>query len=302
MEASAERVVELAGDASARRYARRLRPGAPPVVECRYPPGEADTLERDLAVRSWLADRGLPVPVVLAVDRQRRIVTCEDLGDVDGAAALAAASPSARVVVMTRLLAPLGALATIPVSELPAWNPPLAEPLLRFELTGFELWYLRHHRRVRPPAAVGTWLDELVVAVAGHSRRVCHRDYHLNNLFLDPAGQVRVLDEQDVRPGPDCYDLVSLLWERDAVRLLDDAQRRELVATWADVTGAPPGVSRRVAAVRCQRGLKVLGTFARLVAAGRPQYADWLGPLAHDLAGPLAGVGAPTWLTSLLLD
>jgi hypothetical protein len=51
-----------------------------------------------------------------------------------------------------------------------------------------------------------------------------------------------------------------------------------------------------------QRGLKVLGTFARLDAAGRSDYVRWLDRLTGRLAEDLALSDAPSELSGLLLD
>ncbi len=51
-----------------------------------------------------------------------------------------------------------------------------------------------------------------------HPYRLTHRDFHFNNLFLH-EGRVRAVDYQDMRGGPDTYDLASLLGERGAAGL-----------------------------------------------------------------------------------
>ncbi len=292
----------LAGDASTRRYARVWDGAGRSAVLVGYPEAIRGQLARDLAVRSWCGDRGLRVPGLLDCDAARGWAVMEDLGRADAAAALGVRAGEERAELAARTLAPLEVLAAVPAAALPAWNPPLDAVRLRWELAGFELWFCRHHRGRRPDPAVATWLDALAAAVGGHPCRVCHRDYHLNNLFFLPSGEVAVIDFQDILLGPDTYDAVSLLHERAMPHLISREEGSLLARRWAARTAAAPGWELRWRQVRVQRGLKVLGTFARLLAAGRGGYASWLEGLAPELAGELEALAAPPSLPGLLLD
>ena len=200
------------------------------------------------------------------------------------------------------MLPPLEILAGCAVDDLPPWNPPLDRLRLRWELAGFELWFVRHHKSEPPSAALGQWLDELAAEVGSHPRRVCHRDYHLNNLLIAEDGSVGVIDIQDILVGPDTYDAVSLTFERAATRLLSAVQRQGILGRWARHTLAEPGWRERAVSVRIQRGLKVLGTFARLTVAGRTEYRRWMSDLARELIDPLERRGTDDHILALLRD
>jgi hypothetical protein len=172
---------------------------------------------------------------------------------------------------------------------------------LRWELAGFELWFVRHHVGRTPFPALTTWLDGLAKEVASHPVRVCHRDYHLNNLFLLDEGPVRVIDVQDALVGPDTYDAVSLLEERSMPDFLAAADRQAWVEEFAMRTRLGGDWPSRFRAVRAQRGLKVLGTFARLVATGREEYRPWLDDLGRRLGDAGPELGLTQALTDLLL-
>ena len=296
------RVAPLAGDASQRRYSRCLGADGRTAILVRYPGLSSSELGRDLEVLDWCRSRGIVVPDILAHDLEAGLALLEDLGDVDAEHALEDASPSDRPHLLQRLLRPLEVLAEIDLEELPAWNSPLDEERMRWELAGFELWFLRHLRGVAPSPALGRWLDGLALAVGGHPRRICHRDYHFNNLMVASDGSVGIIDIQDILIGPDTYDAVSLLFERSAERLLTSAEQGGLLAAWADRTGARPGWRPRSDAVRLQRGLKVLGSFARFVIAGRREYAPWLKELSLRMAPRLEAAGAPPEITAILVD
>jgi len=200
------------------------------------------------------------------------------------------------------LMEPLVLLAGQAPELLPSWNRPLDRGRLRWELAGFELWFVRHRRGRGPDQQLGRWLDDLASGVAAHPRRICHRDYHLNNLFLLEQGEVAVIDAQDVLVGPDTYDAVSLLEERAMPELLSDAERARWRRLWAERTAAAPGWQQRWALVRTQRALKVLGTFARLEQGGRDGYGGWLRAVAKRLAADADELALPAPLVDLLLD
>jgi aminoglycoside/choline kinase family phosphotransferase len=242
------------------------------------------------------------VPAVIACDQDLGWEVIEDLGEADAEATLRQTAVAARPEVGARLVEPLAILAGIEPRKLPSWNPPLDRERLRWELSGFELWFVRHRCDRRPSPSLGRWLDELALEVAGHPQRVCHRDYHLNNLFLLADGEVGLIDTQDVLRGPDTYDIASLLYERAMPELLGGKSRSRLELVWAEQTGAAAGWRERRLQVRLQRALKVLGTFARLEASGRHVYSTWLRDLAGQLASGPETEAAPAELRGLLLD
>lgn len=291
----------LTGDASPRRYSRLWAPDGRRAILVEYPAAIRNRLPDDLEVLSWCRRRGLNVPDILACDLPKGRAVLSDLGSDDGEAALEATAVRDRQDLVEAMLEPLDVLAGCSIDELPPWNPPLDCSRLRWELAGFELWFVRHYRSQAPSARLGQWLDGLADEVGSHPRRVCHRDYHLNNLLIDEDGTIGVIDIQDILVGPDTYDAVSLIAERAATRLLPATQRKSILATWAHRTRAEPGWQDRAAAVRIQRGLKVLGTFARFTTAGRTEYHRWMIELAENLIKPLERRGAEEETLALLL-
>jgi aminoglycoside/choline kinase family phosphotransferase len=286
------RVDALTGDASPRRYSRLVRPDGQTAILVEYPPSIRNQLAGDLEVFSWCRRRGLRVPEILARDLPAGRALLEDLGIDDAEATLERTPAACRRNLVEEMLRPLEILAGCGPDELPRWNPPLDRTRLRWELAGFELWFVRHYRSQAPSPSLARWLDDLAAEIASHPRRVCHRDYHLNNLLIQRDGTVGIIDIQDILVGPDTYDAVSLVAERAATRLLATTDRRDILASWAQRTRAEPGWPERAAAVRIQRGLKVLGTFARFTLAGRTEYRRWLIDLAGGLVEPLEDRGA----------
>lgn len=294
--------IRLPGDASARRYARVRDESGHSAILVRYPPSERRQMPRDMEVRSWCAARNLRVPELFDLDHAAGWAALEDFGDNDAERALASSPEAQREDLARCTLGPLIRLAELDSASLPGWNPPLDGPRMRWELAGFELWFLHHRLGVTPTSGLSRWLDDLAATVDSHPRRICHRDYHLNNLFFLPGNEIGVIDYQDMLVGPDTYDAVSLLSERAMPTALSEAVLCDLRESWAAVTGAAPGWRDRWPFVRAQRGLKVLGTFARLAQPGDTPYERWLQSLVGELAPELAALEAPSELVDPLLD
>jgi len=267
-----------------------------------YPEDIRWQIERDFEARAWCESHGVRVPALLNFRSDAGRAVIEDLGPADAEQTLREAHQSERAGLTERLIEPLVVFAGIEPSKLPTWNSPLDAARLRWELAGFELWFLRHRKGATPTATVSSWLDDLAAEIARHPKRICHRDFHLNNLFVLKGGKVAVIDFQDILVGPDTYDIVSLLYERAMPHLLGSSQRAGALEHWARKSRIDDGWNCRARQVRLQRALKVLGTFARLDASGNPIYTPWLGALARELLPDLEVAGAPPDLTALLLD
>ncbi|MCG6963322.1 MAG: phosphotransferase [Acidobacteria bacterium] len=296
------REIELAGDASYRRYTRLVAASGATAIRVTYPAERAQALVRDRDVLAWLSERGLRVPQLLGLEQEPGQLYVEDFGDQDAEQGLRHLDSVARWEYLGRLLSPLVTLATIPADDLPRWNPPLDTARLREELRAFENWFLK--RLIARPSSpeVGGWLDDLAAAVGGHPVRVCHRDYHLNNLYFLGEGRVGVIDAQDVLIGPDTYDAASLVGERAFPELVGKTETRGWLDLWANATDAQSGWERRVLETGTQRALKVLGTFARLELNGKPGYRRWMKPLARRAVEAVRDLVAPPQLVDTLLD
>jgi aminoglycoside/choline kinase family phosphotransferase len=292
----------LVGDASTRTYTRLDDRQGRSWILSEYPAESRAFLGRDLEVLSWLAGRGVRVPAVVDHDLEAGWSLLEDLGRDDAAQLLRTASTEQQWQLLEASLGPLVTLARIDPAQLPHWNPSLDGARLRWELAGFELWFVRHWRGLNPEPWLAEWLDGLAQEISGHPKRICHRDYHLNNLFLLAGGEVGVIDVQDILVGPDTYDAVSLLAERDTPRLIDPALRLDWLERWAESTGATSGWRQRWPVVRLQRALKVLGTFARLSIARSPGYRQWMESLATELMADSDLLQLPGKLRPFLLD
>ena len=79
-----------------------------------------------------------------------------------------------------------------------------------------------------------------------------------------------VIDFQDLRSGPDTYDLASLLWERTTLAWMSAETARGVVARFASRRGVDAeAFAGRLERVLLQRAWKVCGTFARAIVRGK---------------------------------
>jgi aminoglycoside/choline kinase family phosphotransferase len=112
--------------------------------------------------------------------------------------------------------------------------------------------------------------------VARHPFVLCHRDYHGQNLHIN-SDALYLIDYQDLRMGPDTYDLASLLRDRGVARIIGDEAELELLAHYAEVAGATGDVRHRYLETLLQRSIKILGTFtAQPIRRGRMHYLDFI--------------------------
>lgn len=269
-------LVQVAGDASQRRYFRvRLADGSSRVV-MDAPPGR-ESAARFVALAGTFATLGVHVPRVDAADSDQGFVLLEDLGERHYLDVLDAAT--ADRLYGDALSTLLAIQARGRCSGLPAYD----RELLERELGIFNEWLVQRHLGLALTSAEERMLsgafERLVANALEQPRVLVHRDYHSRNLLVGAPPLPGVIDFQDAVAGPVTYDLVSLLrdcyiawpaarvdawaWEyfERAVRagVLLPAHRPHFLR-WFDLMGV-------------QRHLKAAGIFARLLHRdGRDSY------------------------------
>lgn len=283
----------LAGDASARSYAR-LTLGDATAVLMDAPPGGGEEIAPFLRIAGHLAALGLSPPRAIAADAAAGYLLMEDLGDLL-LARLAGADPATAATAYGVAVDVLVHLQRAPV-------PPGLPDLSAQDWAGAAGLAVTAYARA-PAAAADDLTRPLAAALCAHAdgpRVLILRDYHAENLLWLPgrAGLARIglLDFQLAQGGQPAYDLVSLI--QDARRDVPADLAAALAARFRRATGAPGAeFAAALAVLGAQRALRILGVFARLAAAGKPQYLPLLprvwGQLQANLAHPaLAGVAA----------
>lgn len=279
----------LAGDVSARRYARLCLEGGERFVVCAYPAGLADAAPRFLAATALLNSAGVPVPGVERHSLDEPVwILLEDLGretvfDRLGAARLSAAALDR---CLTGAIAHIGRIQRLPPASVESLgSPPLDRDLLKLELDLTWERFLEPRGLVRDRTLAGKLraVCNTVCERLGSAAPVpCHRDFMLRNLMLrapdreEAEPDVVVIDHQDLRPGPPHYDLASLL--NDSVTLTAGQRRRHLAALGEDA-----GELALYNAAVAQRMLKIAGTFAHFAALGNERHLPLVPPALRRL-------------------
>jgi aminoglycoside/choline kinase family phosphotransferase len=116
----------------------------------------------------------------------------------------------------------------------------------------------------------------LAEKVSRHPYVLCHRDYHGQNIHV-LNNTLYVIDYQDLRMGPDTYDLASLLRDRGVARILGEVLEFQLVGYYAGLRAADDDLPGRFFETLLQRSLKILGTFSRQpIERGRLHYLEFI--------------------------
>jgi N-acetylmuramate 1-kinase len=125
-------------------------------------------------------------------------------------------------------------------------------------------------------AALEPLMRTICENVARHPYVLCHRDFHGQNIHV-VDDTLYLIDYQDLRMGPDTYDIASLLRDRGVARILGEETELELVREYAEVAGPTGDVRRRYFEALLQRSIKILGTFsAQPILRGRMHYLDFI--------------------------
>jgi aminoglycoside/choline kinase family phosphotransferase len=127
-------------------------------------------------------------------------------------------------------------------------------------------------------------LKSLCQKVAQHPYVLCHRDYHGQNIHI-MDDTLYLIDYQDLRMGPDTYDMASLLRDRGVGRILGETAELELLDSYGRLAAAPAGLRRRYFETLLQRSIKILGTFAKQpIVRGRMHYLEFIPPTLESIA------------------
>jgi N-acetylmuramate 1-kinase len=261
----------LAGDASARRYAR-LTKGQSSRILMDNPPGIADRVQDFILLDRHLRSLGLSAPEILAEDPSNGFLLLEDFGDARFSLLLDA-DPAQEA-----MLYPIATDILIAMQSHPA--PPGLPNLTDAAWAEAGMLCLTHYRhgltgQLTDPAPLRDALAAAISQYGGGKRVLIHRDYHVDNLMLlpDRSGLARVglLDFQLAQMGHPAYDLVSLL--QDARRDVSPKTEAAMLSRFRQ----EPGFDLAYAVWGVQRALRIIGIFARLaVEEGKTDYLHHL--------------------------
>lgn len=258
----------LAGDASVRAYFRVTTPAGETFVLAYYPEEVREEVARVLGAYETVAPY-VPVPEVL---RHSNVAMLQrDVGD----RTLYGVLLENREEGVRLYRAAIDLLVAFQKASDRGVNAPFTAAFFIAELEMAREFYVEKlmgagGEPLRPI------LKKIAENIAHHPYVLCHRDYHGQNLHVI-NGALFLIDYQDLRQGPDTYDLASLLRDRGLARVLGDGTELELLAYYAERARAAGDVRRRYFETLLQRSIKILGTFSKQpIVRGRMHYLQFI--------------------------
>jgi aminoglycoside/choline kinase family phosphotransferase len=302
--AAIERIDQLRGDASARRFWRifiKADDAAPPpsAVAVDLGPDDLPLYAKALKlvaqplpeppyvnIHRFLSSIGVAVPEIYFAPPGARMLLVEDVGTV--ALFDAASANPARAAELYRLA--LDELLLFHVEGTRRRDPrclafSLAynERLFAWEMEQFLDCGITLAAPDADPGAIRPELGELAARLGRLSRVFSHRDYHGQNLFVQDGRRIRVLDFQDALMAPPAQDLAVLLTTRDTGRIITPALESDLLSYYWQcskrrgaemIDRAELLESYRLCVL--QHALKAIGRFAWLERGGKPGYFAYI--------------------------
>ncbi len=265
----------LAGDASVRAYYRVTAADGTTYILTYYPPEVRSQLERFLAAYRAIVPHSRVPEVLQSCDYAmlQRDVGERALFDV------LHEDPAEGVRLYHDAIDMLVAFQQAEPGEL---NPPFSAEFFSRELEMAREFYVEKLMG-GDASELRQFTKKISDDIARHPYVLCHRDYHGQNLHvLDDA--LYLIDYQDLRMGPDTYDLASLFRDRGVARVLGDEIELELLEHYRALRGADEGIRRRYFETLLQRSIKILGTFSKQpIVRGKMHYLDFIPPTLESI-------------------
>ncbi len=303
-----EQIVDLAGDASTRRYQRLfLRgPHAPATVVVMLLADRGIALSSDelavfpepprelpfVNVHRFLTRIGIDVPEIYLDLTEQGLLLLEDVGD---RALWDAVAEAPRERVRELYQHAVCQLVRLQLEGTRQADPACMAFQQRFDRRLY-LWEFEHFLEYGVEQRLGrplpqrerelllTHFTAIAERLDAEPKFLAHRDYHSWNLFVQDPARIRVLDFQDALLATPAYDLATLLGDRDTPSKippdLEELLLDDFLAAWRSSGGPPLDPDRfRQTYFLCalQKALKVVGRFYFLAfKKNKPQYLRYI--------------------------
>lgn len=266
----------LPGDASVRAYFRIAAPDGKTYMLAYYPAEVRPQLQRFMAAYEAVSPHGR-VPGVL---RHSDVAVAQnDVGDrtlFD----LIHDRPAEGVRLYRAAIDLLVDFQRSPANEI---NPPFTAGFFLSELEMTREYYVEKLMQVEYSQRLEPLFRKLAGKLTQHPYVLCHRDFHGQNIHVFDD-MLYLIDYQDLRMGPDTYDLASLLRDRGVARLLGESVEVELVDYYCRRAKSGGDLRQRYFETLLQRSIKILGTFAKQpIVRGRMHYLEFIPPTLESI-------------------
>lgn len=306
-------VIQLAGDASARRYYRVIH-GQKTWVLMSWEPFSANDYPF-LSVQRHFESCGVRVPRVVAVGEALGVLLLEDLGDLTlerkfWEGSRQELSEDFYIKTLNELIKIHDKATTSEVKS--------TASVTAFDTAKFlwEMNYAKEHLlsgllKVRLSSEVEKELDaaflDFCTRLDQKPKVICHRDFHSRNVMI-LRDQVVIIDFQDARLGPVQYDLVSLF--KDSYVDMQDDYAAHLMSYYMSHSEVRkrPGFSEdefyeTYELQSLQRCFKACGSFASFMNTRQDRrYLKYLTPTLKQVLKSLSAFPQYAILNTILLD
>lgn len=227
-------VIQLAGDASSRRYFRVIHGDSSKVLMV-WEPFNDDGNYPFLNVQAHFAKHGVHVPQVVAKSPELGVILLEDLGDLTLERKFWESQNQKLSIPFYQQAIDEILKIHYPATADSGANCVAFKVFFDTEKLLWEMNYGQEHliekltkaslSPVERKSLDAIFLD-ICTILDRQEKHICHRDYHSRNLMLK-LGKMRVIDFQDARMGPIQYDLVSLV--HDSYVDMNEETRSEIL-------------------------------------------------------------------------
>ena len=306
-------VIQLAGDASARRYYRIIQDEKTWVLMNWEPFQEKDY--PFLSVQKHFDSCQVHVPEIVAIGADQGLLLLDDLGDLTLERKFwEQSAPESSFSFYQKTIDELIKIHDVATTS----SAKSTASVTKFDTAKFlwEMNYAKEHLlqgllKIKMDTDVISRLDKIFVdfcsKLDAEPKVICHRDYHSRNVMIR-RDKVYVIDFQDARLGPVQYDLVSLF--KDSYVDITDDYSKQLMNYYLENSMArkkptynPEHFNRIYELQSLQRCFKACGSFASFMNTRQDRrYLKYLTPTLKRVMKSLLHFPDYNLLQSLLID
>lgn len=228
----------------------------------------------------WLSSKGIGVPDVLADLTDIKTLVLEDAG-------VERTDLESRVKTV-EALAKFNSLDFTEIED--RLEPPMDGVMWRWERDLFVEHYLKSRFAMELADDVKVELAKVAERLEKEPMALVHRDFQSTNV-LWKGGELRFIDFQGMRKGPQAYDLASFVY--DPYVKSDERHRRALTVVYAKASGRSD-IADVLPFAAVERLIQCLGAYGRLASVGQEGFGRYVAPALENLlaAADEAGLDA----------
>lgn len=266
---------ELTLSGSDRKYTRKNN-----KIFCQYSSLSED-FEKTVFLGKFLKEKNFPVPAIIDVDKNRKMIVFEDLGDLTLYSWLQCKRNPAKLKKFYKKVVEHIAFLHWKIFDNSTIKlPEFDYSYFRWESNYFLEECVKAVFNIQPPNLQNDL--HLIAEILSQAKKVIlHRDLQSQNIMLKDD-EIYFVDYQGARWGPPGYDIASLMW--DPYVELNNEIRHEVINSYIEKNEIEPyGFIKELSLCRIQRHMQALGAYGFLsLKKGKRNFLKFI-PTAMDL-------------------